>query len=321
MYSGQAAIDYLAVEVSKQDSGESSHWRKYHSEFNFTGDGFEGLQGFGGSQKPYRGLRLWLHRILQRRFRKMAAIFPDFKSIDEQAEKITASQGRAYDLDVLRQALTIAFLKNNHLSTTPSSQATVCVIGDGFASMTALLLASSSASRVVLVNLTKTLLVDLWYLKLWMGAEKFNAKVTLVTDEDGLVQALARQGSSNSLGGEVIAIQAVDHELLQRCPVDIALNIASMQEMDPSVISAYFDDLRTVASHRKLTFYCCNREEKLLPDGTVTRFAEYPWNLKDKILIDERCPWTQQYYTFSPPFFRPYDGSFRHRLAEIEQTY
>lgn len=30
MYSGQAVIDYLAVKVSKEDSGESSYWRKYH---------------------------------------------------------------------------------------------------------------------------------------------------------------------------------------------------------------------------------------------------------------------------------------------------
>ena len=95
--------------------------------------------------------------MLQRRFRKMAELFPEFKAIDVLADKITASQGRAYDLDVLRQAITIAFLRKKYVSAKPSSQETVCVIGDGFASMTALLLASSSASRVVLVNLTKTL--------------------------------------------------------------------------------------------------------------------------------------------------------------------
>ena len=154
MYSGQAAIDYLATEVSKNDPGESSHWRKYHSAFKFTGSGFEGLQGFGGIQQPYSGPRLWLHLLLQRPFRRMGITFPKFKLIDKLARDITTRQLRGYDLDVLRQVLTLSFL-NKYAPNALQSQATVCVIGDGFASMTALLLASSSAGRVVLINLTK----------------------------------------------------------------------------------------------------------------------------------------------------------------------
>ena len=113
----------------------------------------------------------------------------------------------------------------------------------------------------------------------------------------------------------MIAIQASNHELLRYCPVDIALNIASMQEMDPPVIAAYFDDLRAIPSQRQLVFYCCNREEKVLPDGTVTRFLAYPWHPSDQILVDEYAPWHQQYYTLMPPFYRPYDGPHRHRLV------
>ncbi len=201
MYSGQTAIDYLATEVSKNDPGESSHWRKYHSAFRFTGDGFEGLQGFGGSEKPYRGLRLGLNRLLQRRFCRMGAEFPQFTAIDILANEITTRQGRAYDLDVLRQSLTLAFLKNHVPDNALSPRITACVIGDGFASMTALLLASGSAGRVVLINLTKTLLVDLWYLKLWMGAEAFESSVDLVTGEGGLARALEKPATNEAGGG------------------------------------------------------------------------------------------------------------------------
>ena len=198
--SGQAAIDYLATEVGKDDSNASSYWRKYHSTFRFTGDGFEGLQAFGRSEKPYQGLRLALHRLLQRRFRRMGAEFPQFKVIDRLADEITTQQERAYDADVLRHSLTLAFLKN-HVPNALSSQATICVIGDGFSLMTALLLASRSASRVVLINLTKTLLVDLWYLKLWMQEEAFESSVDLVTDEDGLARALAKPAINEARGG------------------------------------------------------------------------------------------------------------------------
>lgn len=50
MYSGQTAIDYLATEVSKDDSSVNFYWQKYHSAFRITGDGFEGLQAFGRSE-------------------------------------------------------------------------------------------------------------------------------------------------------------------------------------------------------------------------------------------------------------------------------
>ena len=268
MYSGQAAIDYLATEISKNDPGESSHWRKYHSAFKFTGSGFEGFQGFGGSQQPYSGPRLWIHLLLQRPFRRMGVTFPKFKLIDKLASDIIRKM-RGYDLDVLRQVLTLSFL-NKYAPNALQSQATVCVIGDGFASMTALLLASSSAGRVVLINLTKTMLVDLWYLKLWMGEKTFESNVVLVSDKAELVRVLVKEIPE---GGQVIAIQAKDHELLRLCPVDIALNIASMQEMDPPVISAYFDDLRAIASNQQLIFYCCNREEKILPHGKITKLV------------------------------------------------
>jgi hypothetical protein len=49
-------------------------------------------------------------------------------------------------------------------------------------------------------------------------------------------------------------------------------------------------------------FYCCNREEKTLSDGTITRFKDYPWNSLDNIQIDDLCPWHQQYYIFIPLF-------------------
>jgi len=194
---------------------------------------------------------------------------------------------------------------------------TCCVLGDGFASMSSLLLASKSAGRIVLVNLTKTLLVDLWYLKLWMGSEKFENCVDLVVDEAGLYQSLEKPLVWPDGSAQVIAVQASDHQLLQKCPIDVFINIASMQEMDPPVVKAYFDDMRAVAVNRHLLFYCCNRQEKLLPDGTVSRFADYPWRRDDQVLVDGPCPWHQYYYLMWPPFFKPYDGLHIHRLVTL----
>lgn len=99
------------------------YWRKYHSAFRITGDGFEGLQAFGRSEKPYRELRLESHRLLQCRFRQMEAEFPQFKVLDRLADERTTRQGRAYDADVFRYSLMLVFLKN-HITNALSSQVT-----------------------------------------------------------------------------------------------------------------------------------------------------------------------------------------------------
>lgn len=193
MLSGQAAIDHLATEAIKEDECASSHWQRYHSKFKFDGSKFSGLQGFGGFGKRPTGLGLWASRLLQRRFRRYADGYGNFRTIDDLANQITLIQSREYDLDVLRQALTLSFLH----STAPdklTENKTSCVIGDGFATMATLLVASKSAGRVVLVNLTKTLLVDLWYLQLWMGPEEFATSVGLVTDEGRVGETGEREG-------------------------------------------------------------------------------------------------------------------------------
>jgi putative sugar O-methyltransferase len=314
IYSGNSSINFLASQVDNLDVAESSHWRKHHQDFKFTGDAFEGLLGFGGRGKRNVILNT-AHRLLQRRFRNQGKYFSSFTQIDRVANQITRKQNRNYDMDVLRQSLTISFLKET-LSDELNSK-TTCVIGDGFASMTSLLLGSGTAERVILVNLTKTLLVDLWYLKQSMGEGVFESSVDLVHDEDGLLTALAKPTTDINGIGRVIAIQAEHHNLIRQCPIDLVINVASMQEMDPPVINDYFDDLRELASKRKIYFYCCNREEKILPDGTVTRFYDYPWLETDIIIVDELCPWHQELYNFGLPIYSLYDGPHLHRLTTL----
>jgi len=317
MYSGRSAIDYLSSEVAKSDPGASSHWQKYHADFKFDGKSFSGLKGFGGSSNKPTGFRALLSKLLQKKFRRYGDSSDKFAFIDSLARDITNKQQREYDLDVLRQVLTLSFL-DQKVGESIDDKSTLCVIGDGFASMTALLLASKSAGCIVLINLTKTLLVDLWYLKLWMGADKFESTVDLIANDEDVDLVLEKRSRLADEGTQqIIAIQASDHQLMKRLPIDLVINIASMQEMNPQTIGSYFDDMRNIAANKKLFFYCCNREEKILPDGTVTRFREYPWLLDDDVLIEGLCPWHQEYYSTSPPFYRPYDGLHFHKLVAL----
>ncbi len=310
MYSGNDSINYLSKEIARSDSSASSHWQKYHESFSFIDGHFEGLVGFGGSRKPRFFIFRLLELLMQLKFRKMGGV--NFRLNDQLAQGMALKQNRTYDLDLLRQSLTVSFLQTKVPDfMTPNS--TVCVIGDGFSSMTSLLLQSKSAGKVVLINLNKTLLVDLCYLKLWMGDSVFEKSVDLVTNKAELDDALSKQVCGT---GNVIAIQAVNQDLLEHCPIELVINIASMQEMDPPIIDKYFRSMRAIKS-KKILFYCCNRIQKKLPDGTVTKFKDYPWSADDEIVVDELCPWHQEFYSFRPPFFRKYDGPIQHRLVSL----
>jgi hypothetical protein len=309
-YLGQQAIDYLITQIDGEDSEASSHWRFYHKNFFVNDDRtISGIQGFGGCRPPFRGVQAIVHKALQRKFRLMAQGFPEFARLDDIALNMVEKQIRAYDLDVLRQTITLAFL-SHHLKLS-QQHSVIAVIGDGFASMATLLLASKLAKYVILVNLNKTLLVDLIYFQKWAN-HHLDQDINLVTDVDDVQDVILAEKQ-----GGVIALQASNHALLTHFPIDLVINIASMQEMDNNVIDAYFEDMRAISKTKALHFYCCNRKEKKLPDGTLTKIFEYPWCENDQILHDELCSWHQEYYSYRPPFYYPYDGPIHHRLVRM----
>jgi hypothetical protein len=237
----------------------------------------------------------------------MGKRFPTFEKIDALAKNITAREDRLYDLSVLRQTLSLALLRDTIPECFVDGQF-VLIIGDGFGTLTSLFLTAEPAVRVLAVNLTPSLLLDLSYVRHALP----DIRLGLATDANEIA---VHHADSNV---RLIAIQADNVDLLANLPISLAVNIASMQEMNPSDIEGYFSFIRT-STAEKVAFYCCNRENKELPDGTVIRFDDYPWLQKDRIVFDELCPWHSFYYAFTPPFYRPYVGPIRHRLAFLNQ--
>lgn len=297
------AIAFLAGRIESDDTGSSSHWRAMHSAFRFDGAP-SGVRGLGTFRPSSHRLANIAHRVLQQPWRRYGSHLPDFPRIESIARQIAERQRRIYNLDVMRQALSVAYIaqKAPQVFTRGS---TLLVIGDGFGTLTTTALAAYPGVRAILINLRKSLLVDLFYIKRAMPHER----CVLATDARSFGLSLSDSSA------RIIAVQADDVQLLRPADVSIAVNIASMQEMNPEVIREYFDVLRGMP-HPPL-LYCCNREEKHLPDGTTTRFMDYPWDSRDRILDHGRCPWTQRYYSPRPPFVHPYDGPVLHRLAEL----
>lgn len=294
------AVAEIARRARGVDASASSHWREMHEGFSYCEGKFSGLRGFGGSVIPRGPLHTLAHRLLQRPLRALGAGLRRFAEFDATLAAAARKQGRIYDQEMLRQALVLArVLEFGEIPAGP-----VAVIGDGFGSLSTLILSSLSGSKVVAVNLAKTLLTDILYCR----AALPRLGVALAVDEESYRAALADQKI------RLVALCADDAELLGGAPLAAAFNVASMQEMDPPVIARYFALLRRAETG---LFYCCNREEKRLPDGTITRFADYAWSPKDGVLLDELCPWHDFYYLLRPPFYFSYDGPIRHRLARL----
>lgn len=100
--------------------------------------------------------------------------------------------------------------------------------------------------------------------------------------------------------------------------------------MPPDSVRNYFTFIRSHLSAEGL-FYCCNREEKVLPGSEVLRFDDYPWNKADSHLLDEEPPFYRWFFSPRPtarslkiadisvPFGRLFDGPMRHRLTRLSR--
>lgn len=305
---GVDALRYLATEVDRADASASSHWKFYSKNFTIAQDGsVMGMQGFGENRRSYSVLSRLFHNLMQRRWRNPARSNAAFPFFDKQMAAICEAKNKSYSLDALRQTLTLAALEGRHGL---GRDRTALVIGDGFANMTSLLIASGVAQKVILVNLNTTLYVDLLNL-IGLPQLTHDHAIQLVTNKEEAAAAIADANT------KVVALQAEKYDVLSHMKFDLAFNIASMQEMDLPVIHNYFAHLRAAAKDDEVQFYCCNRESKTLPDGSVINFADYGWHKNDIHIIDEECDWHRHYYRRFLPFYFKYDGVLRHRFTTL----
>lgn len=287
----------------------SSHWRrigshnvtKMSTDWDVHGGGFGNFLENNLINKIVHYPELLLSEGLLRHYQ-----CPD--RIITAGKEVAHIQNRLCEFDCIKQMLSLSVIsKYLHVDLSARNPFVkrgiyvACVIGDGYGYFTSLLKFLDPELKIISVNLGRTLFFDVLYTKKGLPDEE----TLLLTDEN----------YKNSL----VALnfcEAERYELLCDQPVDLFINIASMQEMDPVIIRTYFNYMRQ-SSSAKVYFYCCNRERKVLPDGTVSDFSEYPWD-DAHILFDELCPWYQRYPYSLPPFWIQFDGTTRHRLVELK---
>jgi hypothetical protein len=275
----------------------SAHWKKYGEmqKVKKVGNEYElSALGFGdfSNRNIIRSLidipiKLYLLNLL--------------KSCDQNilggTHWVADNQKRNFSYDLSRMALTLNFLSKNISN---MSDKTFCVIGDGYGTLGSLIKKIYPKSKIIFINLGRTLLYDFYYSKKCFP----DLKHTLIRSNQDL------------LSSDFNYIEAEYFDQITFAS-DVFINIASMQEMNYEVISGYFKAFRN--QDTTTWFYCCNRVSKILPDGSVINFSEYGWLDSDQILIDELCPWHQRFPINRPPFSRKFDGPHRHRLIKLNK--
>lgn len=239
------------------------------------------LTGFGSFREDSvkNRLKYFIELALAESLLKKHGCAPSLISI---GKKVAGRCGRLFDFDCIKQVLSLNTILKKRCGRINS----VCIIGDGYGYFASLIRAIAPPSVILCVNLKEILEIDKQY-----------------------------YGMVNPADPKIRFIDAHNYAQIQNYRIDLFVNIVSMQEMNPPVIEKYFEYMRNSKTKEKY-FYCCNRREKELPDGTITKFPDYPWG-DSEILLDELCPWYQEYPSSIPPFWRPFDGAIQHRMVKL----
>lgn len=294
----------------------SSHWRQFSDQFDVQVDAAGHLTtlhgfGFGELRWPSPGRRVMQDMCIASHFlhlpqrRRLLRLRPLFLSVC-RAMRVDPT------LDAFRQLCTLELLERHLATGIARRPPAFLMIGDGFGLLAALIKARWSDAHVAMVDLGQSLLFQVYHLQ----------------QAYGLPVTHAYSGRPGAESADFVYCPSDRLEDMASMSFDVAVNVASMQEMDPPTVASYFALLRQRLRPANL-FYCCNREWKQLPDGQVSALADYPWVPGDRVLVDAPCPWHQYY--FSPratgraprvfglpvPGVSRYDGTHRHRLVTM----
>ena len=307
LFDRDALLD-LEAAANRPEQTRSSFWDDELKNFSFSAEGdMRGLICVGNLSTKISPFHNMAHWLLQWPYRLIMRKSQNFNECCRLTSLLARRQERAITLDMLRQTLSLAIIKD-HLDIRELGGANL-VIGDGYGVMTSLLKLSYPEIKMITVNLTTPLLMDLVYTRKAIP----NIKIALPKNEIEMNDALKQ----DNIG--VIAIQADNSKLVCEAPIGLAVNLHSMQEMNKSVIKSYFDILRGNKS-RRTAFYCCNRIQKQLYNGEEIRFADFPWDPRETVIFDGICQWDNYDYRPKFPFWLPNPDQKKHRLVIMENN-
>jgi hypothetical protein len=307
-----------------QDSGASSHWKSLgpQSEVRVENEVIAALRGVGfGDCQGNGGIASKLFHFAT--ILSYLAIIPHKSKVlpwMTYAWRLLHSLGGVdmfFSYDVFRQCCVASILEPHIVKW---KNPNILFIGDGYGILAGLLKSRFTKSQAFLVDIFPALLFQAIILGMCMPESKhsFNSP-NKIKDKECDHQS-AKPDFIYCFGGDL--------SVLKEQTFDLVINVASMQEMNRDTVAGYFSFIRSHLGKEGL-FYCCNREEKVLPDGEILRFVDYPWHKMDKHLLDSEPKFYRHFFSHRPtlrqlkvgsfavPFGRMFDGPMHHRLTRL----
>lgn len=277
------------------DLAISSHWSKYLSQSYVKYSNFdyeikiEGLASFLTFSQLNRVKYLFLELQLYILGRLNGVRMRDLLIFSRQLHSV----GRLLDFDVVKHFIIEA--KLSHFLEFEKKQ--ICIIGDGWGNFGQILKYLHPSSGITFLNLGKNLFFDSLMTNKLFPHLKHNYQDLHELDE--------------------LSIDfnyATNKESFNDSKFDLVLNVASFSEMNLETIQEYFE---WVGAHLNSegAFYHCNRELKILPDGSRISIQEFQSELLNaNVIFSEKCKWYARYPTGRIPPYKPFDGIFREFL-------
>jgi hypothetical protein len=282
-------------DVATNDLGISSHWSKYLSQSYVKYNNFdyevkiEGLASFLTFSKLNRVKYLFLELQLYILGKLHGVRLRDLLFFSRQLHTV----GRLLDFDVVKHFIIEA--KLSHYLKFEKKQ--ICVIGDGWGNFGQILKYLHPSSNITFLNLGENLFFDSLMTNKLFPCLKHNFENIHKLDELNF--------DFN---------YTTNKESLKDSKFDLILNVASFSEMNLDTIQEYF---AWIGGHLNSGgyFYHCNRESKILPDGSRISIQEFQSELLyANMIFSENCHWYSRYPTGRIPLFKPFDGIFREFL-------
>lgn len=308
---------YYVEEVSA-DGQISSHWKQCSEKLKFR----LGEKGIPDEVSGYGFGDLELHRVP---YKLLCYVFMASHLVNLADRQhlmrvlkgglaICRRMGLSFAQDAFRQVRSLALIETHLSSVHREKHLRVIIIGDGYGFFASLFRERHPNSTIVLIDLGKILVFQAYYCQ--------------KAHPDKVHQSVLDGGRLDLSKCDFVYCPAEFLTRVSQFKYDVAVNIASMQEMTKESLVGYFEFLRQHMVTDGL-FYCCNRERKVLIGGEIVEFREYPWHPKDVHLVDEGCPWHKYYASFTTtsngprvlgmrvPFVNYYDGPTWHRLSRL----
>jgi len=277
----------------------SSHWQRFGRETVVERRGkrlvFRGVQ-FGAVYERHPARRLL--RVLERAsYRSVTNSLQSYPRVWWTATRLARECAFGLTFDIWKSAVALSVLMD-HWSAAQLSPTTVALIGDGYGFFGALMHRLLPGARLYCMDLPKIL--------------AFQVRTHETADPEAALSFLSARGAGKA---DITFVLPQEVERVEE-DIDCAVNIASMQEMNPFTIAAYFAFLRRRSTSRS-RFYCVNRLSKTLPGGEGVRFHAYPWCEDDEVFIDGPCPYYTHFLSFQTPWVNAFDGMHMHRLVRL----